>query len=418
MGVRTWSRRRLPGDAFITGFARQHRVTNDALIAAFFVAADTVNTLGGGSWWPAHPGSLAWTLLGVQALADASLFFRRRAPLAVIGILAAFTVALSLLISPAGLLVPAQSGTVWAPYGTVLAAYGPFYYRKDRRVAFAAVGALTMIVARVWDPSATVITIAVLRTAFGPLLALYFSARTEALRALRDRAERAERERHLLAEQARADERARIAGEMHDVVTHRVSLMVLQAGALSITAADQATKKAAEELRAAGCQALDELRDLVGILRTEPEGADPTPSVSGLAALISESAAVGTSAELVEDGDRSLASPVVGRTAYRMVREGLTNARKHAPGSRVLVQVSYGESEVRVTVTNTPPAGQPAAASGLAERGSGLGLENLRQRVELVHGTLLARPTPDGGFRLEAVLPAYVHTTEHAASRS
>ena len=81
--------------------------------------------------------------------------------------------------------------------------------------------------------------------------------------------------------------------------------------------------------------------------------ADQTPSVSGLPALISESAAVGTPTELVEDGDRSLASPVVGRTAYRMVREGLTNARKHAPGSRVLVQVSYGESEVRVTVTNT-----------------------------------------------------------------
>jgi signal transduction histidine kinase len=263
-----------------------------------------------------------------------------------------------------------------------------------------------------------VITIAILRTALGPLLALYFGARGVAMRALRDRAERAERERHLLAEQARADERARIAGEMHDVVTHRVSLMVLQAGALSITATDQATKKAAEELRAAGCQALDELRDLVGILRTEPDGADPTPSVSGLAALISESAAVGTPAELVEEGDRSLASPVVGRTAYRMVREGLTNARKHAPGSRVLVQVSYGESEVRVTVTNTPPAGQPAAASGLAERGSGLGLENLRQRIEVVHGTLLARPTADGGFRLEAMLPAYVPTAEHAASRS
>jgi signal transduction histidine kinase len=357
-------------------------------------------------------------MLALQALADASLFFRRRAPMAVIGILAAFSLALALLISPAGLLVPAQSGMVWAPYGTVLAAYGPFYYRKDRRVAFAAVGLLTVIVARVWDPSATVITIAILRTALGPLLALYFGARGVAMRALRDRAERAERERHLLAEQARADERARIAGEMHDVVTHRVSLMVLQAGALSITATDQATKKAAEELRAAGCQALDELRDLVGILRTEPDGADPTPSVSGLAALISESAAVGTPAELVEEGDRSLASPVVGRTAYRMVREGLKNARKHAPGSRVLVQVSYGESEVRVTVTNTPPAGQPAAASGLAERGSGLGLENLRQRIEVVHGTLLARPTADGGFRLEAMLPAYVPTAEHAASRS
>jgi signal transduction histidine kinase len=416
-------RRRLPGDAFITGFARQHRVASDALIAAFFVVADTANTLGGGSWWPAHPGPLAWVMLGLQALADASLFFRRRAPMAVIAVLAGYTVAVSLLISPAGLLVPAQSGTVWAPYATVLAAYGPFYYRKDRRAAFAAVGALTMIVARVWDPSATVIAIAVLRTALGPLLALYFSARGEVLRGLRDRAERAEHERYLLAEQARADERARIAGEMHDVVTHRVSLMVLQAGALGITAADEATRKAAEELRAAGCQALDELRDLVGILRAEPEEGDQdlgVPSVSGLATLISESTAVGTPAELAEDGDRSLASPVVGRTAYRMVREGLTNARKHAPGSRVRVQVHYGDAEVRVTVTNTapaPPGGAPAAP-GLAESGSGLGLENLRQRIELVHGTMLAGPTADGGFRLEATLPAYVPTAEHAASRS
>ena len=127
---------------------------------------------------------------------------------------------------------------------------------------------------------------------------------------------------------------------------------------------------------------------------------------------------MGTPTELVEDGDRSLASPVVGRTAYRMVREGLTNARKHAPGSRVIVQISYGESEVRVTITNTPPACLPAAAPGLAKSGSGLGLDNLRQRIELVHGTLMARPTPDGGFRLEARLPAYVPTAEHAASRS
>jgi signal transduction histidine kinase len=420
MGAVTWQRRRLPCDALITSFARKHRVAFDALYAAFFVVADTANTLGGGSWWPAHPGPLAWVMLVLQALADASLVLRRRAPLAVIGIMAAFSLALALLISPAGLLVPAQSGTVWAPYGTVLAAYGPFYYRKDRRTAFAAVGVLTLIVARVWDPSTTVITIAVLRTALGPLLALYFGARGEVLRGLRDRAERAERERYLLAEQARADERARIAGEMHDVVTHRVSLMVLQAGALGITATDEATRKAAEELRAAGCQALDELRDLVGILRTEPEGDDQArgaTSVAGLATLISESTAVGTPAELTEDGDRSLASPVVGRTAYQMVREGLTNARKHAPGSRVLVQVSYGESEVRVTITNTapaPPAGHPAA-SGLAESGSGIGLENLRQRIELVHGTLLARPTPDGGFRLEARLPAYVPTAEPAA---
>ena len=412
-------RRRLPGDAFITSFARQHRVANDALIAAFFVIADTANTLGGGSWWPTHPGSLAWAMLCVQGLADASLFFRRRAPLVVIAILAGFTVAVSLLISPAGLLVPGSPGNIWAPYGTILAAYAPFYYRKDRRAAFAAVGVLTMIVARVWDPSATVIAVGLLRTALGPLLALYFSARHELLQDLRDRAVRAERERYLLAERARADERARLAGEMHDVVTHRISLMVLQAGALGITATDEATRQAAEELRAAGCQALDELRDLVGILRREPEdGADQTPSVAGLQALIDESNAVGTPAELIEEGDRSLASPVVGRTAYRMVREGLTNARKHAPGSRVRVQVGYGESEVRVVVANTPVAGRVVAAgSGLAGTGSGLGLDNLRQRIELVHGTLMAGPTPDGGFRLEARLPSYVPTSE-PASRS
>jgi len=394
-------------------------VANDALIAAFFVIADTANTLGGGSWWPTHPGSLAWAMLCVQGLADASLFFRRRAPLVVIAILAGFTVAVSLLISPAGLLVPGSPGNIWAPYGTILAAYAPFYYRKDRRAAFAAVGVLTMIVARVWDPSATVIAVGLLRTALGPLLALYFSARHELLQDLRDRAVRAERERYLLAERARADERARLAGEMHDVVTHRISLMVLQAGALGITATDEATRQAAEELRAAGCQALDELRDLVGILRREPEdGADQTPSVAGLQALIDESNAVGTPAELIEEGDRSLASPVVGRTAYRMVREGLTNARKHAPGSRVRVQVGYGESEVRVVVANTPVAGRVVAAgSGLAGTGSGLGLDNLRQRIELVHGTLMAGPTPDGGFRLEARLPSYVPTSE-PASRS
>ena len=398
MSLRTWLLR--------------HCLAVDVLIAVGFVLLDTTATLAGASWWPAHPGTFAWAMLGVQGLADLSLAFRRRAPLTVIAILAAFTLAISLLISPAGLLTPVHDGNVWAPYGTVLAAYGPFYYRKDRRTAFAAVGMLTLIVARVWEPSATVITIGILRTAVGPLLALYFSARHEVLQGLRDRAERAERERYLLAEQARGDERARLAAEMHDVVTHRVSLMVLQAGALGITATDEATRQAAEELRTAGCQALDELRDLVGILRTEPDG-DQTPSTSGLPALVAESTSVGTPAELVEDGDPALASPVVGRTAYRIVREALTNARKHAPGAHVLVQVSYGESQVRLAVSNGPPPRR--AGSELAATGSGLGVASLRQRIELVHGTLRAGPTPDGGFCLEATLPAYVPTPEPAA---
>jgi signal transduction histidine kinase len=303
---------------------------------------------------------------------------------------------------------------VWAPYGTILAAYGPFYYRKDRRTAFAAVGCLTMIVARVWDPDWQVIAIGVLQTAVGPLLALYFSAREAMVRALRQRAEKAERERNLLAEQARSEERARLAGEMHDVVTHRVSLMVLQAGALGITATDEATRRAAEELRAAGVQALDELRDLVGILRTEPEGDEPPSagSLAALAALAAESTAVGTPAEFIQDGDPALASPVVGRTVYRIVREALTNVRKHAPGARVVVRVSFAETGVRVSVTNGPAAG---GVPDLVATGSGLGLDSLRQRVEVVHGTLRAGRTPDGGFRLEATLPAYVATAEPTA---
>jgi len=193
-------------------------VALDVGLACFFVLLDTTVTLAGGSWWPVHPDKLAWTMLVLQALADASLVVRRRAPMLVIAILTGYTLAISLLITPAGALTPANWGNVWAPFGTVLAAYGPFYYckePKDRRTAFAAVGIMTLVAARVWDPSAVVITIAVLRTAVGPLLALYFSARHEMLQALRDRAERAERERYLLAEQARAEERARLAGEMH-----------------------------------------------------------------------------------------------------------------------------------------------------------------------------------------------------------
>jgi signal transduction histidine kinase len=412
MGLRTWSRR--------------HWLAMDILIAAGFVLLDTGTTLAGASWWPKHPDTLAWVMLAVQALAVSSLAVRRRAPILVIAILTGFTLAISFLVSPAGALTPANPENVWAPYGTILAAYGPFNYCKDgrgRRAAFAAVAIMTIVAARVWDPSWQVITIAVLRTAVGPLLALYFGARHAMVRALTERAERAERERYLLAEQARADERAQLAGEMHDVVTHRVSLMVLQAGALSVTAPDEATRRAAEELRAAGCQALDELRDLVGILHASPDG-DQAPPAAGLAALVAESTAVGTPAELAELGDPGLASPVVGRTVYRIVREALTNVRKHAPGAQVVVEISYGESEVKVTVTNTRAPGGPGAdlaaaatglaATGLAATGSGLGLAGLRQRIEVVHGTMRASGTPDGGFRLEATLPAYVPTAEPA----
>ena len=103
-----------------------------------------------------------------------------------------------------------------------------------------------------------------------------------------------------------------------------------------------------------------------------------------------ESTAVGLPTELVEDGDPQLASPVVGRTVYRIVQEALTNAHKHAPGARVTVRVRYDPTEVRLEVRNTPPT-RPVDA-GLVGTGSGVGLASLRRRVELVGGTLHAGP--------------------------
>jgi signal transduction histidine kinase len=392
--------------------SRRHAVVVDVAIAVFFVALDTVVTLVGWSWWPADPDGLAWTLLVAQGLTDLS-------PIAVVGIFTVFTLAVTLLISPLQVLQPANPGNIWAPLGVVVASYAPVYLVEDRRrviAGFASIAVLAIITARPWQPSATVIIVGPLRILLGPLVAIYVVTRRRLVRALTERAERAEREQQLLAEQARAEERARLAGEMHDVVTHRVSLMVLQAGALRVTAPDEPTRKAAEELRAAGCRALDELRDLVGILRTTPDGGqtpqEAHPSTAELAALAAESTAVGLPTELVEDGDPQLASPVVGRTVYRIVQEALTNAHKHAPGARVRVEVRYDPAEVRLEVRNTPPT-RPVDA-GLIGTGSELGLASLRRRIELVGGTLHAGPAPDGGFCVEATLPAYVPTTASA----
>jgi signal transduction histidine kinase len=398
---------------------RRHPVLVDVAIALFFVVLDTAVTLVGWSWWPAHPDGLAWALLVAMWLTDVSLVARRRAPIAVVGIFAAFTLAVTLLVSPLHALQPANPGNIWAPLGVVVASYAPVYLVDNRRrviAAFAAIAVLAIITARPWQPSAAVITVGVLRIMLGPLVAIYVVTRRRLVQALTERVERAEREQRLLAEQARAEERARLAGEMHDVVTHRLSLMVLQAGALRVTAPDEPTRKAAEELRAAGCRALDELRDLVGILRTAPDG-DQTPeeahpSTAELAALAADSTAVGQPTELVQDGDPRLASPMVGRTVYRIVQEALTNAHKHAPGARVRVRVRYDQAEVGVEVCNTPPT-RPVDA-GLVGTGSGVGLASLRRRVELVGGTLDAGPASEGGFCVAATLPAYVPTAASA----
>jgi signal transduction histidine kinase len=216
---------------------------------------------------------------------------------------------------------------------------------------------------------------------------------------------RVARDRALYVEQARADERARLAAEMHDVITHRVSLMVLQAGALQVSTSDDAVRQQADELRQSGRRALGELRELLSVIRqgipTEPRH-PAEPAVLDLTDLIAASRGVGIPVEYIADGSPLVMSTVVARTAYRVVQESLTNVRKHAPGAAVQLTVRCENDRLLLTVHNT---GSAAVTGQSGDRGSSGGLHGLRQRVELVSGSLEAGPRPDGGFEVCATLP-------------
>ncbi|MCR6483115.1 histidine kinase [Amycolatopsis sp. OK19-0408] len=352
--------------------------------------------------------------LVLQVVADFSLVLLFRFPLPVAGFVIAGAVAMlaSDLLAP-GLLVPVHPLALMTVPTITPVVLSQLARVLDRRTVLWVAGILTLIAARPWVPSWSTTPFAVLSTTLPALLSLYFEARRQLLQSLRDRAERAEREQHLLAERARAEERRRLAGEMHDVVTHRLSLMVLHAGALGVTSADTAVRTAAEDIRREGAQALDELRDLVGVLRNGAEVGARTlsPEQPGdPARLVEESRSVGVATELAVDGDPARVSPTVARTAYRLVQEALTNVRKHAPGASATVSLRYHQDGLDVSVASTAASGPPDPA--LAGSGSGTGLAALRQRVELVGGRFDAGPAPGGGFRVGAILPAYVPTAE------
>ncbi|XVQ15701.1 sensor histidine kinase [Spirillospora sp. CA-255316] len=301
--------------------------------------------------------------------------------------------------------------TVWIPPAAPFAAYSAVLYSRRQWPAWLPIILLMVVATAPWAPSPQRIGPGLVLVAGPALLGLYVAARRRLDQALIERAERAEREQHLLAEQARADERARLAADMHDVVTDRVSLMVLQAGAMRTSAPDEQMRTAAENLRATGCQALEELRHLLAFLR-DPAGdatgdippiQEPLPDLS---ALVAASESVGVPVHLTVSGRDKAVSPAVGRTVYRVVQEALTNVRKHAPGARVEVLVRCAAGGVDVSVRNTPAAGAPDQA--WAGQGRGTGLLGLRRRVDVLGGTLQAGPSADGSFHLEARLPASV----------
>jgi signal transduction histidine kinase len=206
--------------------------------------------------------------------------------------------------------------------------------------------------------------------------------------------------RQRLAEDAAAAERARIARELHDIVAHHLSVVVLHAaGARASGRADPATL---EEIEHSGRQALAETRRLFGVLR-EPDGETgraPQPGISQLPALVGSLRAAGLEVSLSVEGDHAALPPAVNVSAYRIVQEALTNVLKHAGPARAEVTVSCEGSAVIIEVTDDGPGnpGPPALADGH-------GLAGMRERVALFGGDLRAGPGPGGGFTVRAWLP-------------
>ncbi|MET7275231.1 MULTISPECIES: sensor histidine kinase [Streptomyces] len=276
------------------------------------------------------------------------------------------------------------------------------------------------------------------------LLGLYVGARRRLMESLRERADSLERELQLLAERAeeraewaRGEERTRIAREMHDVVAHRVSLMVVHAAALQAVARKDPEKavKNAALVGDMGRQALTELREMLGVLRAGADGGRAAraavplaavgvaaaaaasraaedgerpaegPCLSELEELIGQSTAAGMVVALSVEGEERSYAPEVESTAFRVVQEALTNVHKHAAGAKTYVRLAHRVSEIAMQVENEPPPEASSASSARLPSG-GNGLVGMKERVSALGGVFVSGPTDAGGFRVSAVIPA------------
>jgi signal transduction histidine kinase len=248
-------------------------------------------------------------------------------------------------------------------------------------------------------------------TAFG--WGLYLRTRRELVASLRERTARLEADNERSAEEAREAERRRIAREMHDVLAHRLSLLSVHAGALEFHpgAPPQEVAKAAAVIRTSAAAALGELRQVITVLREDSDGvtAPPQPGFGQLAELLEESRSAGMTLDAHIDVPGTGRLPAaLGRTVYRVVQEGLTNARKHAAGAPVTVTVTAdGPAVVAEVISRRAPAaaGQPPATAAAAAAGAGAGLIGLAERVALAGGRLEYGPNAMGDFVLRATIP-------------
>ena len=233
-------------------------------------------------------------------------------------------------------------------------------------------------------------------------LGLFVQSRRTSFEALQERAERLDRERELLAERAVAEERVRIAQELHDVVAHNVSLIVVQAQALAATVPGERVAAATADIAKLGREAMAEMHRTLRLLRADEQttGRAPQPGLADLDALLERSRAAGLAVELAIEGDARPLAQSVDLSAYRILQEALTNVVKHAGGARTTVLIGYRADALELTVTDSgdgAPDHEPAPG--------GHGLVGMRERAALFGGTLTAGPCGDHGFEVHAVLP-------------
>jgi signal transduction histidine kinase len=229
------------------------------------------------------------------------------------------------------------------------------------------------------------------------------NARAEQADAAEARAVQAERERETAARIAVAEERARIARELHDIVAHAVSVMVLQVGAVRHKLPEELADEsdALRGVEGAGRTALAEMRRLLAAMRDDGDDLElgPQPGLDSVGSLVAEVERAGLPVALHVEGETAPLPRAVELSAYRIVQEALTNALKHAHASRADVTLRYGPDELRIEVRDDGSGG------GATSNGPGYGLVGVRERVKIYGGTMTAGTAPDGGFVLDARLP-------------
>ena len=319
----------------------------------------------------------------------APLAWRRRAPLAVLLTSLGAVMALGL--------ADGNANELYVLLATLLATYS-VGANADRRTAAAGLAAaLTVMLLGLWfdgHESGDYLFVAVLY-AGGWALGASLRERTHRARRLEGHAALLERERERKAREAVLEERARIARELHDVVAHSVSVMVVQNGVVRRRIGAERSEEAGmlEESEQTGRQALAEMRRLLGLLRTEDEQLDlaPQPGMDSLPALVEQVRDAGLPVELRVEGDERPLPPGLDLAAYRIVQEALTNALKHAGGAATRVCVRYGPRRLALEVDDDGPG-------ATATDGNGHGLVGMRERASLYGGTLTAGARDGGGF--------------------